>query len=147
MSASITTIKARIEALLDDIPGITLITETTRLIPTLPAAEVVVRDATRQTIAARQVRVTRNFEIYLYVAQITQPENEAVLVDALEDCYTWVDTVADFFFQRPRLERNDSGIVFGTGEIQDSGALPAAYRGQAYAAVRWILPVIDHRNY
>lgn len=144
---SVADTKARIEAILSDIPGINLImSESTRLITALPAAEVVVRGATRQTIDSDRARVTRQFEIYLYVSLIGQPDNDAVFVDALEDCYPWIDTIADYFMARPRLERNDSGIVFGMNDISDSGALPAPYRDKIYAAVRWTIPIIDYRD-
>lgn len=147
MTVSIADIKTRIEMLLGDISGVKLVLkEDSRQITLLPAAEVLVRDGTRQTLDSGRVRVTRNFEIFLYIEKLAQLENDAVFIDALENSLSWIDTVADFFMQRPRLEREDSGIVYGTGDIRDSAALPVTYRGQAYAAIRWVLPVIIHRE-
>lgn len=148
MSVSIADIKARIEALLGDIDGVeTVLSETNREIAALPATEVLVRDGIRQSLDASRVRVTRNFDVFLYIEAITQLENDAVFINTMEDCFEWIDSIADFFEQRPRLERNDSGIVFDTGDIRDSGAIPVTYRGQGYAAFRLTIPVITLRGY
>lgn len=147
MTATIAEIKTRIEQLLGDIAAVKLILkEDSREITQLPAAEVLVRDATRQSLDSGRVRVTRNFDIFLYIEAITQLENDAVFIDAMENSLPWIDTLADYFILRPRLERGDSGIVFGTGDIRDSGAFPVTYRGKGYAAIRLTLPVIVLRN-
>lgn len=146
MSVSIADIKTRLEALLGDIDGIeTVLNADECQIVTLPAVEVFAREGAWKPIASGYVQVTRNFDIFLYVAVITQLESDTVFIAAMDECFQWVDAVAAYFIQRPRLERGDSGIVFGTGDLKDSGAIPVNYRGQGYAAIRLTLPVITIR--
>jgi hypothetical protein len=137
-------LKARVEALVDAITSVTLLTGAEAAISrdTLPAAKVKVVGGTREPYGAFKVMVTRTFQVHLFVKEIVQADNLADENVIVEACYPWMETVPDYFRARPSLELNDTGLAFITQPMSDSGPTTLTYAQTSYAGVIYSLPVV-----
>src|SRR5687768_2871588 len=113
-------LRARIEAILDDITGLTLLTGREALVSrsTLPAFEVRRPTVTRHVHAARQILVTLRYPIWVLVQEMPDMSSDTDLDTALDACELWQETIAAALEAKPRLERNDTGLVFGMGDLE-----------------------------
>jgi hypothetical protein len=143
-------VKARIEVLADAAVT-TLLSGTEQRIArsTLPAIEVRVRGATRTHTTPQQERVRREYELWLFVAEVVKSDDPADVNAALEACYPYLNSIPDYFYQRPRLEDANgvNALVDDTEPMTDSGAATTPYKNSEYAAVRFTLPVLTTRPF
>jgi hypothetical protein len=147
--ATVAQIKTRIETLADAAIT-TLLTGSEYAIArsTLPAVEIRAGAAERRKHGAQITQTTREFEIWLFVAEITNPEDPTDVNTALEACYPYCgETVPDYFAARPQLQdaSKANSLVFATGEMSDSGPATSPHKQKTYAAVRFTLPVVTVR--
>lgn len=138
-------IKTRIETLLDDITGLTVLTgrENAIAASTLPACEVRRGIETSVRHSAQHRRITMEYEIYVWVREIVKPESNAELDYVSDAVDAWIDTLPDFFYARQRLERNDAGLVFGMGDITAVHPVLSEPRNtKTYGGMRVVLPLV-----
>lgn len=147
--ATIAQQKTRVETLCALVPGIeTVLTGAETIIPldSLPAIEVRIGGARRESMSMYERLVTRDFELWLFFMELPKPESDNLINIALEALYPISESLPDFFMMRPRLENGDAGIVYGIGEMSDNGPAPSPYKGKYYAVNRYILPVLTIHN-
>lgn len=141
--ASIAQVKARLEAILADIPDLTVLDGDERRVArmTLPAAMVRVRNATRDRASQTSGTVTRQYGILLLVAEVKNDREEDVQ-DAYELVYPWLVTIPDKIMKSPGLRFGaQAALVHGLGSIEDSGPITFPYKEQIYAGAGFTLPV------
>ena len=146
--ATVDNVKTRLE-LLADAAVTTLLTGTEYAIAksTLPAVEARPRAATNERHGGTGRLVTREWELWLFVRELTNPEDPADVLPALEACHAHLETVPDYFAARPRLQKADMSdpIVYGTTFLDDSGPVTSPYKGKEYACVRFTFQVMTMR--
>src|SRR5688500_4684983 len=108
-------LRARIEAILDDIDGLTVLTgrELKFSATSAPAVEVRRPAITRKRIAAGQYQITLRYPVWVIVVTVPDMMNYADLDTAYDAAELWEETISAVFEGKPRLERNDAGLAFG----------------------------------
>lgn len=141
-------IKTRIETMADAIVT-TLLTGNEERIArsTLPAIEVRAGADTNERHGATGRLVTRQWQLWLLVAEIINPEQYADLLPATEACHPFLDSIPDYFMARPQLQNAAmaSPLVYGTGLMDSSGPVKTPYKGATYTAVRFTFDVTTMR--
>lgn len=142
-------VKARIEAIADAIPSITLLTGSEQSIAesSLPALEVRPGPATNERHGATGRLETRTWQLWLFVSEIINPEQYTDLLPATEACHPYLDSIPDYFKDRPQLQDANlaNPLVYGTGLMEDSGPVRTPYKGKTYTAVRFTFSVTTMR--
>lgn len=141
-------IKARIEALADAVVT-TLLTgnETVIAREMLPAVEVRPGPATNERHGPMSRMETRTWQLWLFVAEIINPEQYTDLLPATEACHPFLDSLPDYFMDRPRLEdaNRANPLVYGTSLMDDSGPVRTPFKTKTYTAVRFTFQVTTMR--
>ena len=140
MSATITEIRARILAITATYPGIGTDISSGDTLYDLPAYTCVAGQAVWRKTSSRRYLVDRTYELWVYVTEITDPNNEIVVRSAFSDCDPLIAGLVDLFGASPRLDLNDSGIVTDTQDIGDSGPAQTPLRGKTYSGFRLLIP-------
>lgn len=144
--ATVNDIKERLKTLTDEVTGVGVLTgEEERLAASaVPAALVRARRASHARSGRDRRRVTRNFDVFVFVSEVKNATSEDDKQAALDAAEPYTDTVADLFYARPRLETS-AGValdgVISTGDMTDSGPTLTPYKSKTYAAIRFTLPV------
>ena len=96
--ATVDNVKTRLE-LLADAAVTTLLsgTEYAIAMSTRPAVEARPRAATNERHGGTGRLVTREWELWLFVRELTNPEDPADVLPALEACHTHLEAVPDYF--------------------------------------------------
>lgn len=114
-----------------------------------PAYMVEAGEATRQGTKDRRL-VARAYTITVYVEEIPRIEDDAAVEAAKTRCYDWIDDLADYLSEHPRLETDtlpSLGGLVGIGEVSDSGAAVfPPKKGKPHAAFSVQVPVITARS-
>lgn len=146
--ATVDQIKTRIETLADAVVT-TLLTGAEYAIgrSTLPAVEARPSGSEPQRNGAFGRLVTREWDLYLFRAEVVKPEDDADTLAALELCHAYLETIPDYFAARPQLQDANlaNPLVYGTSLMKDSGPAITPYKGKSYAAVRYTFDVITMR--
>lgn len=140
-TATVADTKTRIETLADAAIT-TLLTGSEERIArsTLPAIEARPGADSAQSNGAMGTLVTREWELWLFVSEIVRPDSYDDVTRALEACYPYLDSVPDYFKDRPQLQDANKAdpLVFGTTRLTSSGAVTTPYKdSKTYSAVRF----------
>ncbi len=136
-------LRTRLEQIVDDIPSMGLLTgrEEKLAATSLPASEVRRPAVVRKRMGVGQILVTLRYPVYVLVLALADSEKDAGIDTALDSCETWQDTIADYLEARQRLERNDTGLAFGMGEIEMSTPGISSYKELNVAGFIVTVPV------
>ena len=136
-------VRQRIEGILTaNSIGVLSGNEITLAATTLPAGQVEIGPGRRTRESGSELRVSRDFQLWFFAAEITKPDDPATVEAALAVCDPWLDTIPDLFGKYRRLELNDGGIVADTLPMTDSGPVITPWKQKVYGAIRFTLPVI-----
>lgn len=142
-------IKTRIETLADAVTSVALLSGSEELVArsTLPVIRAQPGPATNERHGPTGRMETRTWYLWLLVAEIINPEQHDDVLPAAEACYPFLDSIPDYFKDRPQLQNaaKASPLVYGTGLMDDSGVVRTTYGGKTYTAVRFTLPVTTMR--
>jgi hypothetical protein len=143
-------IKTRIETLADAVVT-TLLTGAEYAVArsTLPAVQARPRNATNEKHGAFGRLETRRWDLFLFVSEIVNPENDADVNSALEACHPYLNSnsMVDYFLARPQLQDANQAnpLVYGTGVMEDSGPATTPFKNGTYSAVRYSFDVTTMR--
>ena len=141
-------LRTRLEAVLDDITGLTLFTGTEELIASasLPAFRVLRPTVRRNRRAIGQVLMTLGYPVMVYIQALPSLTNDTDIDTAFDSCETWQDTIAAYLEARPNLQRNDSGLTFGMGDLECSQPGTMPIKGTTYAGFSITVPLTIIRS-
>lgn len=118
------------------------------VIATYPAYMVEMFEAARDGTRGRR-KVGRQCVITVYVTEVADMTNDTEVETAKDSCYAWIDDLADFFSERPRLELDDGAPLPGVdsiGEVADTGAAVfPPKKGKPHGAFAVSFPVVYAR--
>lgn len=148
---TIAEIKTRIETLADSVVTTLLTGDEQRISSaSLPAIEA--RPGELVSVVRNGARIalkTRRWELWLFVREVAHIDKYDDVTAALEACYPYLDTVADYFRLRPKLEdaNMQNSLVNETTLMLDSGPVTTPYKdNKTYSAVRFPFNVVTMHN-